>query len=58
MAWEQLYDIHREAIAYARDEQARPPEADAGGEPLDAGPDGELFSRASGYQWPRDGRPY
>lgn len=58
MPWEQLLDIHREAVDYARSEQASAPQADAGGEPLDSGPDGELFSKFSGYQWPRDGRPY
>jgi hypothetical protein len=57
MSWEQLIAIRQEAVDLARAELAAPPQACPNdGEPLRAGPDGELFCPYDGYQYPRDGR--
>lgn len=57
MSWYQLLSIFKEASDLKRDEESRPPEACPNdGEPLTAGPDGELFCKYDGYQYPRDGR--
>ena len=57
MVWEQLLNIRQEQVETARAELAAPPQACPNdGEPLRAGPDGELFCPYDGYQYPRDGR--
>jgi len=57
VSWEQLLSILKEASDSARDEQSRPPQAcPLCGEPLISGPNGELFCKYDGYQYPRDGR--
>lgn len=57
MSWEQLLSIAQEAADLKRDELSRPPVACPNdGEPLLQGPDGTLFCKYDGYQFPRDGR--
>jgi len=57
VGWEQLLTIRREQVETARAELAAPPQACPNdGEPLRAGPNGELFCPFDGYQYPRDGR--
>lgn len=54
---DELLSIYEEAVAYARDERDRAPEACPNdGEPLQQGAQGVLFCKFDGYQWPRDGR--
>lgn len=51
MAWEQLQDIVREAIDYAREERSREPAACPNdGEPLRTGPDGDLYCPSDGWR--------
>jgi hypothetical protein len=57
MSWEQLAAIAREAALEAEAERSAPPEACPNdGTPLEPGPNGELFCRFDGWQWPRDAR--
>jgi len=50
MSWRQLLDIAHEAAQLAADERARPRQAcPRCGEPLEAGPRGELHCRFDGY---------
>ncbi|GGQ83804.1 hypothetical protein [Streptomyces flaveolus] len=51
MAWEQLLDIVREAVDLAREERDRDPVACPNdGEPLEAGPDGDLYCPWDGWR--------
>lgn len=55
MSWQQLLDIYHEAADEHRAERSRPPVACPNdGEPLTAGPDGTLFCKFDGFQYPRD----
>lgn len=51
MAWESLISIQKEARDLAAEEKSRPPEACPNdGEPLQAGPHGELFCPFDGWK--------
>ncbi len=55
MSWYQLLDIMKEAAQEREFWLSQPPQAcPHDGEPLTTGPDGLLFCRFDGYQWPRD----
>ena len=57
MAWQQLLDIHAEAVEYRRAELSQPPVAcPYDGEPLKQGPRGEWHCPWGDYEYPRDGR--
>jgi hypothetical protein len=57
MSWYQLLSIAKEAEDLRDNELAHPPRAcPRDGEPLQQGPNGELFCKFDGYQYPRDGR--
>lgn len=52
MSWEQLLDIAREAAADRDDERDRPPTACPNdGEPLQEGPQGQLFCPFDGWRY-------
>jgi hypothetical protein len=53
VSWQQLVDIIREGSAEAAAERTEPPQACPNdGEPLEAGPRGELHCTFDGYVWP------
>lgn len=57
MAWEQLFSIYAEAMAYVEEEKTQPPMAcPYDGEPLDGAPDGGLFCPLGNYRWPQQRR--
>jgi hypothetical protein len=55
MAWEQLLSILKADAQERAFWNAQPPRAcPADGTPLETGPNGELFCRHDGFQYPRD----
>lgn len=54
MVWDQMISIVEEALQYVKEEKTQPPLACPNdGEPLTTSPDGGLFCKFDGYEYPK-----